>query len=99
MSEQFSVNLEEIDNIVSRLSGLASFVADHLDDIDDKVAGLVGTGWEGVAAQAYSTAHREWLTGAREFTEGLRTMSDAAKRAHGRYSAAAEVNRQMIQGG
>ncbi|MFD6158948.1 WXG100 family type VII secretion target [Nocardia sp. NPDC060256] len=99
MSSEFSVDLEHLDQIVSRLSGLAGFVADHLDEIDDRVAALHGTGWESVAAQAYADAHRQWATGAREFVEGVREMSDAAKQAHGRYTRAIELNSKMLQGG
>ncbi|MFI6214676.1 hypothetical protein ACIBCD_22035 [Nocardia brasiliensis] len=59
-----------LDEIVVRLAGLAGFVSERLDGIDGKVAALVGTGREGVAAQAYIEAHREWIGGAREFAEG-----------------------------
>ncbi|UFS99125.1 WXG100 family type VII secretion target [Nocardia huaxiensis] len=98
MSE-FSVNLDELDNIVARLSALAGFLTEKLDLVDDKVATLAGTGWESVAAQAYTDAHRQWVCGAREFAEGVDDCSAAARTAHGRYSTAAEVNRQMLQGG
>jgi len=96
---EFSVNIDDLDQLVARLSGLAGFIEDHLDEIDEKVATLTGTGWEGIAAQAYSDAHRQWVTGAREFTDGVRTMSDAANRAHTRYSTAADINKQMLQSG
>ncbi|WP_327100818.1 WXG100 family type VII secretion target [Nocardia vinacea] len=69
------------------------------EDIDDKVATLTGTGWESVAAQAYSDAHQQWMTGAREFAEGVREMSAAARKAHTRYSTAAEADKQMLQRG
>jgi WXG100 family type VII secretion target len=75
MSSEFTVDLDHLDQIVSRLAGLAGFVADHLDEIDAKVAALQGSGWESVAAQAYTDAHRQWVTGAREFAEGVRDMS------------------------
>ncbi|MEU1997120.1 WXG100 family type VII secretion target [Nocardia gamkensis] len=98
MSE-FSINLDDLDQVVTRLSGLAGFISEHLDDIDDKVATLTGTGWESIAAQAYSDAHRQWMTGAREFADGVREMSDTARKAHTRYSTAADINKQMLQGG
>ncbi|MGQ4601642.1 WXG100 family type VII secretion target [Nocardia sp. R6R-6] len=98
MSE-FSFNLEHLDQIVARLSGLAGFITDHLDDIDNKIAALAGTGWESIAAQAYMDAHRQWADAAREFAEGIRDISDAARKAHQRYSNAAEVNNQMLQSG
>ncbi|WP_067465654.1 WXG100 family type VII secretion target [Nocardia amamiensis] len=98
MSE-FTVDVDHLDQIVARLSALAGFINDHLDDIDHKVAGLTGTGWESVAAQAYFEAHTKWATAAREFAEGVRDMSDAARKAHMKYINAAEVNKQMLNGG
>ncbi|MGW6424420.1 WXG100 family type VII secretion target [Nocardia sp. NPDC055053] len=91
--------MDQLDQIVARLAGLAGFVADHLDDIDDQVAKLKGTSWEGLAADAYQVAHQQWITGAREFAEGISDMSDAAKAAHGRYSTAADANKRMLQSG
>ncbi|MET8876666.1 WXG100 family type VII secretion target [Nocardia sp. NPDC004604] len=99
MSSEFSVDLDRLDDIVARLSGLSGFVAEHLDEIDNRVTTLVGTGWEGVAAEAYAAAHREWITGAREFVESVRDMSDAAKQAHGDYTHAIELNSKMLNGG
>ncbi|MEU2043466.1 WXG100 family type VII secretion target [Nocardia niwae] len=98
MSE-FTVDVDHLDQIVARLSGLAGFISDHLDDLDDKVAGLTGTGWESVAGRAYFEAHTKWVTAAREFAEGVRDMSDAARNAHSKYINAAEVNKQMLNGG
>ncbi|GGN94260.1 hypothetical protein GCM10011610_57000 [Nocardia rhizosphaerihabitans] len=95
MSE-FSVNMDELDQIVARIAGLAGYVADHLDDIDDQVATLKGSSWEGIAADAYQIAHTQWATGAREFADGLRDMSTAAKSAHTRYGNAADINKKML---
>lgn len=99
MSSQFSVDLDHLDSIVARLSALAGFVGEHLDEIDDRVATLNGSGWEGVAAQAYAEAHTQWSTGAREFVEGVRDMSDAAKAAHTHYTRAGDTNTRMFSGG
>ncbi|MFC6011794.1 WXG100 family type VII secretion target [Nocardia lasii] len=96
MESQFSVDMEQLDQIVARLAGLAGYVADHLDQIDDKVATLQGGIWEGVAAEAYQVAHTQWISGAKEFAEGLRDMSTAAKSAHTRYSGAADLNKKML---
>ncbi|KAA8884300.1 WXG100 family type VII secretion target [Nocardia colli] len=99
MTDQFTVDLQELEQIIARLSGLAGFIAEHLDEIDDKIATLRGTGWEGVAAQAYSEAHEQWIEGAREFTDGIRDMSDAAKSAHTAYTEAADTNTKMMRSG
>ncbi|PXX71290.1 WXG100 family type VII secretion target [Nocardia tenerifensis] len=98
MTTEFSVDLDQLDEVVARLSNLAGFVTDHLDEIDDRVATLAGSGWESVAAQAYAEAHRQWAAGAREFAEGIREMSDAAKKAHARYTRALDLNARMLQG-
>ncbi|PPJ31734.1 WXG100 family type VII secretion target [Nocardia nova] len=99
MGSQFSVDLDHLDQIVSRLSGLAEFIGDHLNDIQQRVAGLQGTGWEGLAARANDDAHREWVSGAQELVDGIREMSDAAKQAHGAYTRALELNRRMLESG
>ncbi|WP_433601508.1 WXG100 family type VII secretion target [Nocardia sp. CA-135953] len=99
MSSKFSVDLSHLDEIVSRLSGLAGFITDHLDEIDKRVATIQGDGWTGVAAQAYADAHNQWASGAREFAEGVREISDAAKQAHADYTSAIETNRKMLRGG
>ncbi|MGW5573342.1 WXG100 family type VII secretion target [Nocardia thailandica] len=98
MDSHFGVHLDELDQLVSKLSGLSGFINDHLDEIDGKVAGLVGTGWESVAATAYQEAHKQWASGAREFTEGVQSMSNAAKAAHTAYTGAADTNSKMMRG-
>ncbi|MFD3506754.1 WXG100 family type VII secretion target [Nocardia sp. NPDC058666] len=95
----FTVDLDHLDVIVAKLAGLSGFINDHLDEVDDRVASLLGTGWESVAAEAYDTAHRKWAVGAREFVEGIREMSDAAKAAHGGYTNASDLNKRMLRGG
>ncbi|MEV5650232.1 WXG100 family type VII secretion target [Nocardia sp. NPDC052254] len=99
MASQFSVDLDHLDQIVTRLSGLAGFIADHLTDIEQRVATLQGTGWEGVAARAYDDAHREWMRGAQELVDGVREMSDSAKQAHTAYTRALDLNSRMLQSG
>ncbi|MFR9751406.1 WXG100 family type VII secretion target [Nocardia sp. 004] len=99
MSSQFGVDLDHLDHVVARLRGLAGFLADHLDEIDGRVAALHGSGWDSGAARSYAEAHRQWSAGAREFAEGVRDMSDAARKAHQRYSRAIELNRTMLRSG
>ncbi|MEU0500227.1 WXG100 family type VII secretion target [Nocardia sp. NPDC005998] len=59
--------MDELEQIIARLSGVAAYIADHLDQIDTRIATLRDTGWEGIAAQAYSEADQQWISGAREF--------------------------------
>lgn len=99
MASRFSVNLEELDAIVSRLSGLAGFIGDHLGDIEQRVADLHGTGWEGLAAHAYADVHREWMRSATELVDGIREMSEAARDAHSAYTSAVQANRKTLESG
>jgi WXG100 family type VII secretion target len=99
MSSEFSVDLDQLDQIISRLNGLSGFLQDHLDQLDRKVASLSGGGWESAAANAYTNAHTQWASSAREFADGVAELRDAVHKAHGRYSRAIDVNRRMLQSG
>ena len=99
MSSQFTVDLEQLDRIVARLNGLAGFLHDQLDELDRKVKTLSGGSWESSAATAYNDAHTQWLASAREFADGVATVSDAAKKAHSRYTNAVTVNRRILASG
>ncbi|MFF0494035.1 WXG100 family type VII secretion target [Nocardia sp. NPDC004068] len=99
MSEAFDVDLDRLESVVARLSGLAGFVDDHLATLDRKVAAVHAGSWTGVAAEAHRTAHREWAAGAAEFVAGISEMSAAARQAHGHYSEAQDVNDKMLGGG
>ncbi|MFD3507470.1 WXG100 family type VII secretion target [Nocardia sp. NPDC058666] len=99
MGAQFSVDMNQLDQIISRITGLAGFVTEHLDSVDEKVATLKGSTWEGIAADAYQVAHAQWATGAREFAEGLGDMSVAAQSAHTRYTSASDANKKMLESG
>ncbi|MFC8046124.1 WXG100 family type VII secretion target [Nocardia sp. NPDC057353] len=99
MSSEFTADLEQIDAIIARLSALAGFIGANLDEIDTRVAALTGTSWDSTAGRAYADVHREWATSAREFVEGVRTMSDAARRAHEDLTYAVDLNRRMLDGG
>ncbi|WP_084505520.1 WXG100 family type VII secretion target [Nocardia harenae] len=95
----FSVDLAEVEQVISRLAGLAGFLADHIDQIDAKVSTLLGgTAWEGAAAQAYGTAQQQWSAGARQFVDGVREMSAAARTAHDSYTEAGAVNTRLFRG-
>lgn len=99
MSSEFTVDLDQLDRIVSQLSGLAGFLHEHLDELDRKVKSLSAGSWESAAATAYSNAHNEWLTSAKEFASGVAEMSDAARKAHGRYTTAVGTNRRILESG
>jgi len=94
----FSVDLDQLDQVVARLAGLAGFLNDTFDGIDRRVKALQSGDWDGVAAQAYAEAHRNWLGEAQEFAQGVADATEAARQAHARYKAAMNVNNKMAQG-
>ncbi|MEV0356862.1 WXG100 family type VII secretion target [Nocardia sp. NPDC050697] len=100
MGSEFSVDLDQLDQVVSRLNGLSGFLRDHLNELDKQVQALqAGGAWESAAASAYADAHRAWRTAAGEFLDGVAVMRTAAEQAHGRYSRAVDVNLRMLRSG
>ncbi|MGF6886624.1 WXG100 family type VII secretion target [Nocardia sp. GAS34] len=98
MTEPFSVDLDQLDSLVTHLANLATFLTDRLDDLDRRAAAVHEGSWSGAAATAHETAHREWAVGAREFAEGVAAMREGLRRAHGHYSTAQSVNGSMLRG-
>lgn len=99
MTSEFAFDLDHIDQVTARARGFKEFVADHLDQLDRTVQGLVQSGqWTGAAAAAYAEEHQIWIAAARELVDGLAEMEQAARTAHASYSEAAAVNLRMTGG-
>jgi WXG100 family type VII secretion target len=96
VTSEYGVDLDQLDNIVTRLSSLAEFLTDHLNTLDQKSAAVHSGSWTGAAATAHETAHREWSSAARELVQGVRDMSTAARNAHTQYTAAHTANNRMF---
>lgn len=97
MNGECSVNLDQLDDVVTRLSSLAQFVSEHLSTLDQKSAAVHAGSWSGTAASAHETAHREWSSAAAEFVAGIAEMSAAARNAHTQYNAAGSANFRMFR--
>lgn len=97
-NDEYSVDLNELDSIVTRLSNLAKFLTDQFAAMDSKVTALRAGIWDSDAAAAYEDAHCQWLAGAKEFTQGVSDMSTAASNAHHHYTVAIGANTQMFRG-
>lgn len=95
MASRFSVDLDRLDETISRLSGLVGFVEDNLTELDRQVAALPAV-WKGDAADAHAEARRQWQIGATDLREGLDVMRVAAKRAHDEYRSAVTTNLEML---
>ncbi|MFI5777127.1 WXG100 family type VII secretion target [Nocardia sp. NPDC051570] len=96
MTDEFSVDLEQLDNVVTRLSSLTAFISDHLTTLDQKVAAVHAGSWSGAAAAAHQQAHSEWSAAAAEFVDGVAEMSSAARNAHGQYTSSVNANTRMF---
>ena len=97
MSTGFTVDLDQLDQLVSGVHGLAGFVHDHLDELDHRIATLLDGSWESAAATAYHDAHTEWAGNAREFADGIATMGNAARLAHANYTDAITANTNLLR--
>ncbi len=98
MSEEFSVDLDQLDGLVTHLSNLVGLLSERLDDLDQRSAAVRAGSWAGDAATAHEAAHREWAAGAREFSDGVAAMGVAIRRAHDHYSTAQTANGSMLRG-
>ncbi|MFJ2838263.1 WXG100 family type VII secretion target [Nocardia sp. NPDC087230] len=96
-SREFTFDIDELDQLVTRANGFIGFLTDSLDGINQRIA-TVHQNWEGAAATAQEEAYRKWATGAATVVEGLTEMYNAAVTARDAYSAAAEINLRMSGG-
>ncbi|MFD4428680.1 WXG100 family type VII secretion target [Nocardia sp. NPDC058497] len=94
-AQPFRVDLVELEQIVSRVTGFVGFLADSLDGLQQRI-GAVQQNWSGAAADAQAEAFRGWHAGATDVADGIDTMRQAAQDAHDRYTAALAANLAML---
>jgi WXG100 family type VII secretion target len=90
----FVVDLDALDASVALMQARSNAIAAALDTLDSHIAALHDV-WTGEAATAQRVAHEQWREGARRMREALDAMRDAARTAHGNYTAAITANQQM----
>ena len=90
----FTVDLDELLDVVDELARCGAELDALLDDIASRVGALRQT-WSGLAADAQSGAQAEWERGFREMRDALAVMRSAAGTAHGNYERAATANLRM----
>ncbi|MEO6511987.1 MAG: WXG100 family type VII secretion target [Nocardioides sp.] len=94
MSVAYAVDLDELDDVIARMTKFQSLLDRQIAHLDTTVADLHLT-FTGAAATAQQAAHQEWARGAREMHAGLGEMIGAAKLAHANYLAAVRANQAM----
>jgi WXG100 family type VII secretion target len=90
----FVVDLEQLDEAVTRMSAFEQTIEEQLQTLDAAIVRLQSL-WSGAAADAQLAAHREWLAGAQRMRAGLAKMRTAAATAHGNYGSAIQANVAM----
>ncbi|MFC4127243.1 WXG100 family type VII secretion target [Nocardia rhizosphaerae] len=94
-AEPFRVDLEELEQIVTRVAGFIGFLNDSLDGLQQRMS-AVQQNWTGAAADAQAAAFREWHTGATDVADGIEIMRQVVQDAHDRYNAAIAANLAML---
>lgn len=94
-SDDFSVDLDHLDQVTGRIEAFAELLTEHLGELD-KRAGQLMQSWSGEVASAYSAAHQEWSTAAVEIRDGLHSIETAARSAHCNYGIALKGNKGMF---
>ncbi|WP_305779821.1 WXG100 family type VII secretion target [Nocardia nova] len=92
----YSVDLEHLDAVVSKIGGLVGFITDSLEGLDQRLA-AAHQSWAGQAADSHIAAHAKWAAAAQEAREGIDIMRAAAATAHNQYSDAVATNLQMLR--
>lgn len=91
----YAVDLDHLDAVTSAIGGLAGFVSDSLAGLDQRIT-AAHQSWTGSGAAKHLAAHQTWMKAAAEVHEGIETMRDAAKAAHGHYSDAVAANLRLL---
>ncbi|PXX01490.1 WXG100 family type VII secretion target [Mycolicibacterium moriokaense] len=72
--------------VADELDSVAQGLRSGVSSLDNEVSSLLGSGWSGEAASAYSGVWQEWHEGAHQVVEGLVRMSALLQDAASRYS-------------
>lgn len=91
---RFTVDLDELDAVVSSLDAFGKTFAKQLTDLQTAIAALQQD-WLGDAADAQRVAHQRLATGAKEMHTAVVALHAAARHAHQSYSAAVHANQTM----
>lgn len=61
-SRDFTFDLDELDQLISRANGFIGFLTESLDGINNRIASIQQI-WQGAAADAQEQAYRDGLPG------------------------------------
>ncbi|WP_446223034.1 WXG100 family type VII secretion target [Nocardia sp. IBHARD005] len=95
MTDSYRVELDELDDISTQLSGFVGFLTESIAGIQQRTT-KIQSNWTGPSAIAANDAFTKWVSGAQDVTEGIETMRASALAARDRYNAAVAANLQML---
>lgn len=91
---RFSVDLEQLDELVERMGAVEARLEAVHDDVESRMRRLQVV-WTGQAAAEHVEAYAQWSTGSREVHEALQNLRRIATLAHQNYRAAMSANASM----
>lgn len=98
MTMPFSVDQDDLEALTARMSGLAGFIREELDELDRRAASLTQTGWTGPGADAYTDAHAMWSIAATDLVKHVAQIEMLTRSAHHHYTITADTNVRMLRG-
>jgi WXG100 family type VII secretion target len=85
--------------VAGELDSVAQGLRSGVGSLDNEVSSLLGSGWSGEAASAYSGVWQAWHGGAQQVVEGLAKMSTLLQEAASGYSGTDESGAAGLSGG
>lgn len=87
---RFQVETDDLDYAVSALASMSALCAEVLSAVDS-LAASASAEWSGEANAQFLALKAEWSDGARQMSEGLRVIHEAATTSHANYLASVDA--------
>ncbi|MEU4600540.1 WXG100 family type VII secretion target [Nocardia sp. NPDC023988] len=94
-SSRFTVDVDHLEQVSTKLIGLAGFLGEQLDVYDAKMATLRSGSWSGAAADAFEAAQAQWVSAAREFVAGVQDAGEEIGRRRAGFLRVQAMNIRM----
>lgn len=93
--ESHSVDLPALDDFVGDMAAFDKHAEAQLAELDAQMRRLAPL-WVGEAGDAQRAAHAELVAGLEEMRQGLMSLRQVARIAHGNYGSAVAANERMF---
>jgi WXG100 family type VII secretion target len=75
VANQLNVDPTRVDRVAGQIASSTADFAEGLQQVDDQVRNLVGTGWKGDPGSQFHDAFADWHDGAAQVVEGMQRMT------------------------